>query len=113
MLSGTILKERYQVEKVVGHGGFATTYRGKDLQNGDVVAVKECRNIQPRELERIRREARILGELSGSKGIVHIRDYIESDDAAYIIMDYADGVTLKAYVEQNGALQADRAVESR
>lgn len=111
MLSGTILKERYQVEKVVGHGGFATTYRGKDLQNGDVVAVKECRNIQPRELERIRREARILGELSGSKGIVHIRDYIESDDAAYIIMDYADGVTLKAYVEQNGALQADRAVD--
>ena len=110
MLTGTIIKERYQVAELIGQGGFAATYRGVDQSSGEQIAIKECKHIQPKELERIRQEAQILRDLSESEGIVHIRDYIESEEAAYIIMDYAEGETLKFYVEQNGAMQPEKAL---
>lgn len=105
-LLGSIIKERYKIEEVIGNGGFAVTYKGTDQANGDTVAIKECRHIKPKELERIREEAQTLRELSGSQGIVHIRDYIEEADAAYIIMDYAKGVTLKNYVTNGEGMQS-------
>ncbi len=108
MLTGTILKERYEVGEIVGNGGFATTYRGTDLISGDTVAVKECRNVRPKDLEKIRNESEILQQLSQSEGIVHIRDYVETQDAAYIIMDFAKGETLKSYIRQKGPMTPGR-----
>lgn len=39
--AGEILKERYQVEKMLGEGGMGTVYQALDLESGLQVAVKE------------------------------------------------------------------------
>jgi len=48
------------------------------------------------------KEARSLGKLAGQKGIVAVRDYFEENNTAYIVMEYLDGITLKAYLKQVG-----------
>lgn len=112
MISGTMLKERYQIKDTIGFGGFSTTYRALDVQTNEIVAVKECRNIQQKDMEKISREAQILRELSVCPGIVRIRDYIEEfDGAAYIVMDYVEGITLKAHVERHGNLSMKQVLD--
>lgn len=110
MISGTILQERYQIEDVIGSGGFATTYRGIDLHTQETIAIKECKNLQPKGMEKIRQEAQVMRDLSDCNGIVNIRDYIELEASAYIIMDYIDGITLKAYVEQHAPMNMKKAI---
>ena len=39
--AGTVLQERYVLEKVIGRGGFGVTYRARDLRVDVPVAVKE------------------------------------------------------------------------
>lgn len=110
MISGTILKERYQIEDVIGSGGFATTYRGIDLNTQETIAIKECKNLRPKDIEKIRQEAQVMRELSGCDGIVNIRDYVELEESAYIMMDYVEGKTLKEYVEHGTPMNMDRAI---
>ncbi len=39
-LAGKILDERYQVDRRMGEGGMSYVYRGRDVETGQVVALK-------------------------------------------------------------------------
>ena len=39
-LAGKILDERYQVDRRMGEGGMSYVYRGRDVETGEVVALK-------------------------------------------------------------------------
>ncbi|NLG02547.1 MAG: protein kinase [Clostridia bacterium] len=110
-IAGTTIQERYEIKDTIGFGGFATTYRALDTITGEIVAVKECRNVQQKDREKISREAQIMRELSVCAGIVKIRDYIELEEATYIVMDYVEGITLKAHIERHGNLSMKQALE--
>ena len=71
---GTVLKDRYKLEKVLGRGGFGITYRAFDRNVQVEVAVKEYLAKSGEEAERAVREARIAASLYELDGIVAVRD---------------------------------------
>ncbi|MDD6071593.1 MAG: serine/threonine-protein kinase [Clostridiales bacterium] len=125
LASGTIIYDSYVVEQVLGEGGFGITYLAHRKDNGERVAVKEyfpisiaVRQKESNQIavseqeqgeyiqgkERFMKEAAILKEYRYLQGIVRVRDCFETNDTAYIIMDYIDGVTLKEYISCHGRL---------
>ena len=115
---GTMLAHRYIVGVAKGEGGFGITYAGKDTRLDRIVAIKEYfpsglvnRNatVSPvvtktteesgaeafeRGRERFLNEAKTLAKFSGELGVVHILDFFEENDTAYIVMEYLDGMSL-------------------
>ena len=76
MIVGTVLAGRYELTGVLGEGGFAIVYSGRDLFDGGEVAVKVLDPESERrsgERERLFREARLTRQLE-HPGIVHVRD---------------------------------------
>lgn len=132
---GYLLKNRYEILSVLGHGGFGLTYACRDTTLDLKVAVKEyypdgfvsrdCRksstvtySTTPENMEFIEKglrrfidEARVLAKFSGEDGIVDVRDYFEENNTAYIVMEFLDGKDLKQLVTEQGKLPADQAVK--
>jgi len=122
---GTVLGGRYQTGKVLGQGGFGITYLGWDKEAGEKVAIKEfypsatvnrdcaqtrflqCNTAQMEphyDLSRKRflREAKALSQLKDIPEIVGIRDFLEENNTAYIVMEYVQGMDLAHYIQRRG-----------
>ncbi|MDD6071503.1 MAG: serine/threonine-protein kinase [Clostridiales bacterium] len=128
---GTILSDNYIIERVLGEGGFGITYSCTFRLTGEKAAVKEYfpsglshrvyssdskPSIVPyigmeHEFEKGREhflnEASILKEFQNLNSIVSVKDVIEANGTVYLVMEYIDGITLKQYVKENGALSFD------
>lgn len=123
--AGTVLKEQYLVGKVLGQGGFGITYLGWDLYLDIPVAIKEyypvgvvmrdttvtmdvvsCTGDEGTRFrnnkERFLREAKMLARFSQVPEIVQVRNFFLSNNTAYIVMEYVEGITLKQFVQDNG-----------
>ena len=133
LVPGSLVKQRYQVGRVLGEGGFGITYVGRDTVLNLKVAIKEFymagyvnrnhdasdtvfatlgthRDTFTKNKEKFLSEARVLARFYEEPGIVGVRDFCEENGTAYIIMDFLDGVTLKDYLEQKGRLAPADAV---
>lgn len=119
-----ILAGQYLVGKILGSpGGFGIAYLGFDLKQNQRVAIKE---FLPREcstrgtdhcsvipvdrdkredlnfgLSRFLEEAKILFQLS-HPNIVHVRQFFEENNTAYIVMDYYEGMSLDEHIIKLG-----------
>lgn len=123
---GTILEERYRIERVIGEGGFGITYEAVNERIGMTVAIKEfyCRDYTDRDVEeskdiritaateenfekakkRFLQEAKILSGFNTETAIVKILDYFEENGTAYIVMNYLFGTPLDQYIKKHGAM---------
>lgn len=133
MQPGTLLHDRYIMGKVIGSGGFGTTYIGWDGKLEQRVAIKE---YLPSEfstrmpgrsmitvmsgekaeqfhsgLEKFIDEAKRLAGFQNEAGIVRVFDSFEENGTAYIVMEYLDGETLTSWLEHEGIIDEDTAVE--
>lgn len=133
---GTVLSGKYLLGRVLGEGGFGITYIGWDLNLELRVAIKEyypngfvSRNSAvsqtltvftgqkgdffERGLERFVDEARRLGKFWGMSGIVGVKDYFRENKTAYIVMEFAEGQTLKELLghQPQGRLPAAQVFE--
>lgn len=120
---GTILNGRYLVGKVLGIGGFGITYLGYDLTLEIKVAIKEympsalatrhadrytvaltghVEEEYKYGMERFLEEAKILAKLQSTPNIVSVQNYFKENGTAYFVMEYIDGMSLKAYLSKNG-----------
>jgi serine/threonine-protein kinase len=111
-LVGTSLSGRYRLEARIGAGGMSTVYRATDQTLERQVAVK----LMNREvagdsdlLERFRREARAVAQLSHPH-IVGVIDAGEDDKRPYIVFEYVEGETLKERIRRLGRLPVSEAV---
>ena len=103
-LIGKKLDGRYLIESLIGVGGMANVYRGKDPQTGNAVAVKGLKEELMDNEELVRRfknESKAISILS-HPNIVKVYDVSVSDRMQYIVMEYIDGITLKEYLKQRG-----------
>jgi serine/threonine-protein kinase len=94
--AGRLLDGRYRIERLLGSGGMATVWRGRDLRLDRPVAVKELSGEglrQPKALQRFEREARAVGRLS-HPNIVSVYDFGTHDGEAYLVMELAEGPTV-------------------
>lgn len=127
---GTVLQKKYLIGRALGEGGFGITYLGRDTNLDMKVAVKEYypsgyshrdHNYTnavtltqvnqdqdfEKDMQRFLSEARMLAKFFDEPGIVCVRDFFRENGTAYIVMEYLDGITLKAYLHQHGPIPLD------
>ena len=131
---GVILNNRYLIGGVLGEGGFGITYIGLDTLLQVRVAVKEffpngmvnrnntvsnevhsittesAKEIFSKSRDNFLREARTLAKFTNEAGIVSVRDFFEENHTVYIVMEYLEGITLKAYLSQVGTMSPNNTV---
>ena len=106
---GTMLSGRYEVLKRVGSGGMADVYMAKDHKLNRNVAVKVLKSEYVEDekfLKKFETEAQAVARLS-HPNIVNIYDV----GINYIVMELAEGITLKEYIRKKGYLSPKETVE--
>jgi serine/threonine-protein kinase len=109
---GTLIGRRFRLEEKVGSGGMSSVYRAFDPTLERHVAIKLMhRDISsdPDQLERFRREARAVAQLS-HPNVVTVIDAGEDDGAPFIVFEYVEGETLKDRIRRLGRLPVAEAV---
>jgi eukaryotic-like serine/threonine-protein kinase len=106
------LRDRYLLERELGHGGMATVYLARDLRHDRLVALKVLRSDLAATLgpERFDREIRLAGSLQHP----HILTVLDSGAAAgrlWFTMPYVEGESLRARLDREGQLPLDDAVQ--
>ncbi len=109
---GQILDGKYEIVGLLGRGGFGSVYLALQLPVGRKVAVKvinASRADDPQVAERFFREARVLALLT-DPATVTLHDYGETEGGLlYMVQEYVEGPTLKAYLRERGQLPPDEA----
>jgi serine/threonine-protein kinase len=111
-LLGTTLSGRYRLEARIGSGGMSTVYRALDEVLQRQVAIKLMNRevaSDSDQLERFRREARAVAQLSHPH-IVGVIDAGEDEHRPYIVFEYVEGETLKERIRRLGRLPIPEAV---
>ncbi|HVQ22825.1 MAG TPA: protein kinase, partial [Candidatus Saccharimonadia bacterium] len=101
---GQMLGDRYRLTELLGEGGMATIYLGRDLKLDRDVAVKLLRSEYGRDeafVARFRQEAYSAASLS-HPNVVQVFDYGTDDAGPYIIMEYVDGQDLGEILRDRG-----------
>ena len=114
----------YEIESVLGSGGFGITYRAYDTHLNTVVAIKEylprdfamrttTRTVVPTSqadradyawgLERFLDEARTLARFKHPH-INQVHRYFEAHGTAYMVLEYIEGETLSAVLQRQETL---------
>ncbi len=109
---GKRLDGRYEIHDLIGMGGMAYVYRAYDQMEDRWVAIKVLKEEFSNNsdfLRRFRNESRAIAMLS-HPNIVKVYDVSFGDKIQYIVMEYIDGITLKQYIEQEGAIRWNEAV---
>ncbi len=98
---GDLIADRYRVEAELGRGGMGVVLRAHDTRLNRTVAVKMLpADAAQTELlrQRLASEARIASALN-HPGIATVYDFIEQDEAAFIIYEFVPGRTLRRHLE--------------
>ncbi len=111
-LLGTLLNGRYRLEARIGTGGMSAVYRALDETLERPVAIKLMNReiaTDSDQLERFRREARAVAQLSHPH-LVGVIDAGEDHGRPYIVLEYVEGETLKERIRREGELPISEAV---
>ena len=128
---GTLLAGKYVVGTALGEGGFGITYLGINKKLDLKVAIKEFfpfgyvhrvatasatvterteaadERFFEKGRDRFLAEAKTLAKFNNENGVVSVYDFFEENNTAYIVMEYLEGETLKAYLNRKGVLSYD------
>lgn len=110
---GTLLGNRYEILDLVGTGGMANVYKARCTMLNRFVAIKVLKEEFSNDEEFLKRfsiESQASAGLSQAN-IVSVFDVGVQENIHYIVMEYVDGITLKAYLEEKGALPLDEALD--
>ncbi|MEJ6480622.1 serine/threonine-protein kinase [Nostoc punctiforme UO1] len=110
--SQLLLRDRYQVIKPLGQGGFGATFLANDrgLPGEPSCVIKQLRpsGSAPHVLQMARelfeREAKTLGKIGNHPQVPRLLDYFEDHEQFYLVQEYINGDTLQEEVKLNGIL---------
>ena len=108
-----ILANRYRLTEQIGMGGMAIVYKAIDLRTGHNVAVKVLRpeyNEDREFISRFQREAEAASKMT-HHNIVNLLDVGMDGENRYLVMEYVQGKTLKAVIQERGKLSAPLACQ--
>ncbi|MBX3226701.1 MAG: protein kinase [Labilithrix sp.] len=108
---GKTIAARYRLVRKLGSGGMSMVYLARHELISRLSALKIMRpelSRVPEHRERFLREARAVNRIN-HENIVEITDVGESDGAAYLVMEYVEGESLLAQIQQ-GPMRWERAV---
>ncbi|UCG23395.1 MAG: protein kinase [Chloroflexota bacterium] len=108
---GYVLRDRYQIEGLLGRGGMGAVYRARDLRlPGKAWAVKEMTEagLEPAErvaaVQNFEREAHLLAQLQ-HPNLPQVVDFFEDGSSGrhYLVMDFVEGQTLEELLLREGS----------
>jgi serine/threonine-protein kinase len=103
---GRVLGGRYALVELIGQGGMATIYRGRDTKLGRDVAIKILRGEYGSDasfLARFQREAQAAAQLN-HPNVVAVFDYGQDQVGPYIVMELVSGGDLAGALRERGHL---------
>lgn len=118
-LIGTLIRDKWKVQKKLGAGSFGTVYKVEDIMGGWVEALKilgvdRMTGSDAEEMRaRFLREAQIMKRLGkDSKHIVGLSTYEEDIEAGliYFLMEFVEGKSLADALNDDGPFPVDRTV---
>jgi serine/threonine-protein kinase len=107
----TLLKERYEVERELGHGGMAVVFLARDIRYNRQVAIKILRPELAASVgsERFLREIQIAAQLQHPH-ILPLFDSGEANGLLYYVMPYVEGESLRNRLGREKQLSVDEAL---
>lgn len=107
----TVLGDRYEVGRLIGHGGMAEVYQGRDVLLDRPVAVKLLgwASEDDERAQRLLREARAAASLSHPH-VVAVHDIGLSPRAVFVVMEYLEGESLRELLAREHRVPALHAV---
>lgn len=103
---GKRLDGRYEIQEIVGVGGMSVVYKAYDNVDDRIVAVKILKDeflTNDDFVRRFKNESKAIALLS-HPNIVKVYDVSFGEKLQYIVMEYVDGITLKEYIQKQGAI---------
>ncbi len=100
--TGTLLQNRYLIEKKIGAGGMGAVYRAVDQRFGSPVAIKETFYKEDELGDAFEREARLLNSLLHPV-LPHVSDYFTEGGGHFIVMQFIEGEDLSDILKREGA----------
>src|SRR5438477_9508137 len=99
---GTVLQNRYRVERQIGEGGMGAVYIATDERFGSTVALKETFFDDPSLRKAFEREARLLNHLRHS-ALPRVSDHFNEEEGQFLVMEYIPGEDLSAMLKGRAA----------
>jgi serine/threonine-protein kinase len=113
-VEGTVVADRYRVERLLGEGGMGLVVSARDLQLGRTVALKFLSpkaSDAPDTCERFHREARAVASMR-SEHVARILDIGTLPcGAPYLVFEHLTGRDLKQVLAERGRLPIEEALE--
>lgn len=109
---GRTLDDRYLIRSHVGSGGMSRVFLADDLVMHREVAIKMLREEYVKDEAAVRRfvhEAKAVSMLS-HPNVVSVYDVAMVSKDKYIVLEFAEGITLKEYLREKGPLSAAEAI---
>src|SRR5579885_3202916 len=88
--SGTVLRGRYRIERVLGSGGFGHVYQAVDLSTNQQYAVKEYLVTGASGQEQLKHEAAVLSQLH-HPNLPAFQDAFIERGRYYVVLNYIEG----------------------
>jgi serine/threonine protein kinase len=107
--AGTLLGDRYRIDRVLGFGGMGVVYRARDLRLDIDIALKRIRpdRMSPERRETLRREI-ILSRRVTHPNVCRIYDLVELAGEDFVSMEFLPGRTLKEIEDDEKTLPLGR-----
>ncbi len=104
-----LLRDRYQILRFIGQGGFGKTFLAADVSHlhPSLCVIKQLnakRQNSSMGRKLFQREARILGAIGDNCHIPQLIDYFEEQQQFYLVQDYIYGQNLQQEVTKQGVL---------
>ena len=99
---GTLLQNRYLVERQIGEGGMGAVYVATDQRFGSTVALKETFFADPSLRRAFEREARLLNRLRHT-ALPRVSDHFNEGEGQFLVMEYIPGEDLSEMLKRRGA----------
>jgi serine/threonine protein kinase len=108
--SKQLFRDRYEVLRILGRGGFGVTFLAKNasLPGSPLCVIKQlCPKVTnpkswQRACQRFEKEAKTLGQLGSHSQIPMLLDYFETNGEFYLVQEYVRGSTLAREIRRNG-----------
>ncbi|MGL5617756.1 MAG: serine/threonine-protein kinase [Metamycoplasmataceae bacterium] len=106
------LPKKYQILREIGSGGMAKVYLALNQETNQKVAIKTLLtdpNMPLTNKNRFKEELRLAKYIS-SPYVVKFYEGNYNNETQYLVMEYVEGKMLKDYIEEQGRLNVDEAV---
>src|SRR2546423_10490245 len=99
---GTVLQNRYAVERQIGEGGMGAVYVATDRRFGSTVALKETFFDDTNLRKAFEREAPLLNHLRHT-ALPRVSDHFEEGEGQFLVMEYIPGEDLSEMLNRRAA----------